>query len=563
MALFTMGLFSLSTFGAAWAATATASLAGSVSFGGAPSSGVTVTVAGNDVTLSTVSDARGRFAFPPLPLGTYDVAARKDALRARVRVDLGNDGATVLLTLRPLRQIGEVAVSRALPLRGSGSDVTLNGADLTRLPYNNSFPEMLVQLPGAVRGANGVVHINGDHGVIDYQINGVALPQGLNRDIGSEINLNDLSYVDVIEGAYPAQYGLKFGSILNLTTKSGVGPPGVDVASSAGSYATVQSTLDFHSPLAGGGGYSVSLGGMHTTRGLDPPDLNSPHNEASNVNQYADLAIPAGGSDFTNVTFVHSYGTYQIPNAVSFGQPSNSDDNETQEDTFLSLQFHRSLGDTGAITFGPAFKASRIRDFGDPSNDFIYGEAVNVAPPPFGNGGNASDCANAVTTGTFTPTTCAYSLTDSRTATDYLAQADYSGRLGRHDVRAGVAYDLTRVAKDYAISLQPNNFLAPILTPQRPGAEITVVDDEPNVGNTYQLYVQDSWRIGDLWAADYGLRYDFFTIRSAQFAQGFGAFSPRVKLTRSFGKRANVYAYVGRFFEPFSFENVSPRAAQL
>ena len=37
---------------------------------------------------------------------------------------------------------------------------------------------MLIQLPGAVRGANGVVHINGDHGVINYMIDGVRFPKG-------------------------------------------------------------------------------------------------------------------------------------------------------------------------------------------------------------------------------------------------------------------------------------------------------------------------------------------------------------------------------------------------
>jgi hypothetical protein len=89
------------------------------------------------------------------------------------------------------------------------------------------------------------------------------------------------------------------------------------------------------------------------------------------------------------------------------------------------------------------------------------------------------------------------------------------------------------------------------------------VDDAPNVGNTYQSYIQDSWRPNELWEFDYGVRYDFFTIRSNQFAQGFGAFSPRLKITHNFGKRANVYAYIGRFFEPFSFENVSPTAARL
>ncbi len=69
--------------------------------------------------------------------------------------------------------------------------------------------------------------------------------------------------------------------------------------------------------------------------------------------------------------------------------------------------------------------------------------------------------------------------------------------------------------------------------------------------------------MSNLWEADYGLRYDFFNIKSSSFADGFGAFSPRLKITRFYGNRASVYAYIGRFFEPFSFENVSPEAAQL
>jgi outer membrane receptor for ferrienterochelin and colicin len=109
--------------------------------------------------------------------------------------------------------------------------------------------------------------------------------------------------------------------------------------------------------------------------------------------------------------------------------------------------------------------------------------------------------------------------------------------------------------------LQPNNFLAPLETPSTPGAPVSVVDDTPNVGNTYQSYVQDSWHLSDAYEADFGMRYDYFSIRSTDFAQGFGAFSPRLKLTRFFGPRASIYAYLGRFFEPFSFENVDPRAA--
>src|SRR3984893_17022988 len=67
--------------------------------------------------------------------------------------------------------------------------------------------------------------------------------------------------------------------------------------------------------------------------------------------------------------------------------------------------------------------------------------------------------------------------------------------------------------------------------------------------------------MGDDWALHYGLRGDVFTVSSTQFSTGFGQVSPRVKLTRFFGARNSIYAYYGRFFTPFSLENVSPLSA--
>ena len=551
------------------AAGSTGFLSGTVTNAGSPAPSAQVTASGNNHTVTTTTDAKGHFAFPPLAGGTYVVSARSGNLQGSASVDLGAGGAVITIPISALAQIGHVVIAQrqvpAAVIEGSGSDVVLNSTTLTQMPYNNSFSEMEIQQPGAVRGANGVVHINGDHGVINYLIDGVALPQELNRDIGGEIDLNDLSYVNLIEGAYPAQYGLRFGSVFNMSTRAGTGPAGFDATASLGSYNTPQGTIGYHSPLPGGGGLDVALSGFQTTRGLDPPNLGSPHNAASSVGQFARFTLPSGAKDFTNITFINSHSTFQIPDDVDNGEPGSTDDNETQADTFLSAQFHHLIGDTGVLTFGPAFKSSRIQDFGDPSNDFIYGEALNVEAPPYGNGGAPTDCATAITkpTGVYLPTTCAYSLSDTRTALDYLFQADYNQRFGRHTVDAGAEYDMTRVLKDYAVTLQPGNFLAPIETPNTPGAAITVVDNQPNLGNTYESYVQDSWRMSDLWGVDYGMRYDFFTLKSTEFDQGFGAFGPRFKITRYWGSRASLYAYIGRFFEPFSFENVSPSAAYL
>jgi hypothetical protein len=541
-------------------------LSGTIIQNGAPVAGADVRATGNNRTYTTKTDRHGYFQFPPASVGTYTIEASHGDAHGSARVDLATGGAVVTIPIG-LKEIGNVVVRSTNQVRGSGSDTVLDKTSLTEMPYNQSFTEMMLQLPGSARGANGVVHFNGDHGVINYQLDGVMLPQELNRDIGGEIDLNDLSFVDFIAGAYPAQYGLKFGALFNMSTRAGTGPAGLDGNASYGSYGTVNTTVGYHAPLAGGGGYDIAFSGMQTDRGLDPPDFDSPHNEASSVDQFARFTLPGGANNYTNVTFVHSTSTYQIPNDVQFGEPADTDDNENQEDTFLALQFHHAIGNNGAFNFGPAIKSSTIQDFGDPNNDFIYGESLNVTPPPFGNGVTSTDCANAFavapTNPTAFPTMCGYSLNDKRTALDYILQGDYTRTYGRHTFQSGATYDNTRVDKYYAITLQPDNFLAPVLTPGTPDAPTTVVDDAPNEGNTYSFYAQDSWRISSIWEADYGMRYDFFNIRSTSFDDGFGAFSPRLKITRFWGTRASLYAYIGRFFEPFSFENVSPQAAQL
>jgi hypothetical protein len=558
------GFLWLSLAGPALGASSSALLRGTVTNGGVPVAGVTVTASGNQRLLRTSTDGTGGFSFAGLAFGTYQLQATgSGGLQGRLNVDLGSNGANVTIPLGRLKEIGNVTVVHGQTTNGSGADVILNATDLTRSTSSDSFPETLIQLPGTARGANGVVHMNGDHGVIDYIVDGVPLPQALNREIGSEIDPNDISFLDAIEGAYPAQYGLRFGSVLNITTRAGTGPAGFDGSVRYGSYGDIDQSLGYHAPLGNGGGIDLAIRNQQTDRALDPPDFSSPHNDGSDTNQFVRVTLPNGSNDFTDFTLIHSFRTFQIPNDVQFGEPATTDDNETQDDTFLSAQFRHTIGQTGQLSFGPAFKVSHIQDFGDPQDDWIYGEALNVLAPPFGNGGTSTDCANALTSKNFLPTTCAYSLSDDKTSLDYILNGDLVQRFGKHELRTGFGYDLTRVDKVYDVALQPNNFLAPILTPSTPDAPTPVVDDNPNVGNTYTSYVQDSWHLSESYEIDYGMRYDFFTIRSTDFAQGFGGFSPRLKVTRLFGPRVAIYAYIGRFFEPFSFENVDPRAAQL
>jgi hypothetical protein len=543
----------------AWALGSTF-LSGTVTAHGQPAAAATVTVSGNNTLVTTRSDAQGHFGFSGLDVGTYVVHASTPDGDASASIDLGSSGAHVDLALQGLKEIGHTAIAlhvSAPPIHGSGTDLTLNQTLLSRAPAGGTFPGILLQLPGSARGANGAVHINGDHGDINYIVDGVPVPQELNRIVGSEFDPADVAYVEVLQGAYPAEYGERFASVVNISTRSGVGPPGYTAEITAGSYAHLDSLLGYHAPV-GTGSLVVALRNERTERGFDPPNFDSPHNDASNANQFLRFTQPVG-SDFYNLTLSHSYHTYQIPNDVANGEPANTDDNETQDDLFTALEYHHAIGDRGLLTFGPAYKRSHIRDFGDPTNDWTYGEALTLA-----NGGTSTDCANALANPTtFGPATCAYSLSGDKTASDYRFNLDYALRSAVHEIRFGGAYDITEVSKLYAIDLQPGNFLAPVLAPANAAGPFDVVDNAPNNGHTEETYIQDSWHMGERYQLDYGLRFDAFQLGSTQFHDGASMFSPRIKLTRQFGARASAYVFYGRFFTPFSFENVSPAAAQL
>ena len=523
--------------GATPAQAATTFLTGTVVSDGKPVPSAAVSLSGNNLTLRTQTDARGKFSFSALSVGTYDIAVASRVGNNEIRVDLNTGGANLEINVqKEIKTIGRTNAQTRTIVRGGGTDVTINAQSFSRSPATGNFSEILLQLPGAARGANGTVHINGDHGDINYVVDGVSLPQALNRVIGSEVDPSNLAYAEVIEGAYPAQYGEKFGSVLNLSTRSGSGAPGFTVDAVGGSYAKYDGTVGYHAPV-GAGSISLAVRNERDGRALDPPNESSPHNAGSNANQFVRLTLPHGSTDFVNFTLTHSLQTYQIPPDVLSGAPTKQDDSERQDDLFGSLQFRHAIGERGALAFGPSIKRSHIVDSPDFVNDIAAGNAA----------GAPLDCSADITT-------CAYSVRADRTSLDYRFNLDYELRSDKHAIKSGVLYDLTTITKNYAVTLQPNNPLS--LAPA------TIGDTAPNNGHTQEAYLQDTWRMGTAYQLDYGLRADAFQLASTQFRSGSFMLSPRVKLTRFLGPRSSAYAYYGRFFTPYSFENVSPATGQ-
>ena len=92
---------------------------------------------------------------------------------------------------------------------------------------NAPLNQVLLRAPGVVQDGFGQIHVRGDHGSLQYRLDGVQLPEGLAlfSQILSPRFANSLS---LLTGALPAQYGLRTAGVVDIGVKSGTTNPGAE-----------------------------------------------------------------------------------------------------------------------------------------------------------------------------------------------------------------------------------------------------------------------------------------------------------------------------------------------
>src|ERR1700742_50765 len=73
---------------------------------------------------------------------------------------------------------------------------------------NAKLNQVILQAPGVAQDSFGQLHVRGDHGNIQFRLNNVILPEGL-QVFGQTISPRLAQNIDLITGAVPAQYGLR------------------------------------------------------------------------------------------------------------------------------------------------------------------------------------------------------------------------------------------------------------------------------------------------------------------------------------------------------------------
>jgi len=199
---------------------------------------VTATNTATNQSASDVTNAAGAYSIRQLPPGSYNVsisAPNFQTLNVKaVNVSVGVDTVMGAQKMAVGATTETITVEATAPLVESTTpqlSTTYETKQVTDLPINNAFDELVLLVPGAVTtgdagfsNTNGAgISMNGQRGRSNnFQIDGQA--NNDNSVAGPSIFLGNQDVIaeyQVISNNFSAEYGRNMGSVINYITKSG------------------------------------------------------------------------------------------------------------------------------------------------------------------------------------------------------------------------------------------------------------------------------------------------------------------------------------------------------
>ncbi|MDZ7394119.1 MAG: carboxypeptidase-like regulatory domain-containing protein [candidate division KSB1 bacterium] len=194
---------------------------------GEPLPGVNVILEGT--TMGAATDMAGRYVVLFVPPGIYTLRASMigySAMRVenvRVSIDLTTEINFKLKSA--VLELGEavtIVAERPMVVKDlTASTAVMGGEEIKALPVTEVH-EALALTAGLVRDAGGGLHIRGGRsGEISYWIDGIPVTDVYDGGTVVDVNKNMVQELQVVSGAFNAEYGQAMSGIVNISTKEG------------------------------------------------------------------------------------------------------------------------------------------------------------------------------------------------------------------------------------------------------------------------------------------------------------------------------------------------------
>ncbi len=476
---------------------------------------VRVTLEGSllQIPLNAVTDESGDFSFQRLSPGDYTLIASAEGYYSeKVTLTLKpREIQRIIFELTRIQQIYEEITIDAGPelldATQTSSSTLIENAFVKSLPLarRSHLPEVITAIvPGAILGHDNLVHVRGNEMSLNTFINGVSFFDNTNVIFNAGLDADVIQSINVITGGFPAEFGNRFGGVLDIVTKSGFDRRHhASLTLGGGTHLRHNIAWDY------GGhrnklGYYFSSSGLESNRFLNPPEREAFHDTGKGMRSFAQLDYRVNANNFIRLMLSGSGMNFELPN--------------TREEELRGRNFfERNREQTAILTW------ERIG-----SKDALLSTSIY----------------ERLTSSRLVPTTDPESIFAGglRAILTFGIKSDYTRRVGKgHLIKLGADAVLLSLREDFAFDSRDHEIeLHPFRFRGR------------NNGGQVSFYVQDKFEVFRNFTADLGLRYDQYSLVTSDFK-----FSPRINLAYSIPKTQSVihFAY-NRFFAPPPIEHV-------
>jgi outer membrane receptor protein involved in Fe transport len=478
----------------------------------------------------TTTDDSGAFRLQHLRPGVYTLTAEHDGFVAghlqfvlkprEIKV------ITLALAINPIQQRVDVSASPvSLASTFSPSSTVIRSGQLEEVPpgqRTNLTDAMVVAAPGMIRGHDDLVHVRGQEVALNTMINGVSFWENPHAIFSGGVAPEVIDVANVMTGGFPAEYGNRFGGVLDIVTKSGFGQShqgSVTMNTGEMNRQNVAGEFGDHGETLA---YYLAGAFFQSDRFLSPPDPQAIHDRGRGGHGFFQLDARPNDRDALRLVLMLDGTNFDIP-VTSLEQslrPAAQAREWTRQQTTI-VGWSRTFASDTLLHTSFYQRSSRAR----------------LLP--------ASGPLTAIAD------------TDRRLST-LGVKSDLTRFAGRHAVKIGI--DLVRLRPEETLFYDDAGGRAFSALIQVPHVDIDPITfEQQKSGGQVSAYVQDSMKLGDAFTADLGVRVDRYSLVIARTHA-----SPRVNLAYRLGPRGTtIHASYNHLFMPPPMENILSGSAGL
>ena len=438
-------------------------------------------------------------------------------------------GGAVSLELDVIAKQLDIARTQIQPSLGATTyQFTRQTIDTQPQGDNTPFNQLLLQAPGVAQDSFGQLHVRGDHANLQFRINGVQLPEGINV-FGQALETRLAQSVTLITGALPAQYGFRTAGIIDIQTKTGALDPGGSVTLYGGMKDWFQPSVEYGGRV-GAIDYFVTADYLHNAIEIENPtsSFNAIHDDTDQGRGFAYISGILDPNTRLTAILGTSRSVFQIPNNP--GQVPTTGLTVNGLTSFNSALLNENQQQITHYAIGTLQK--KLDDLDFQVSAFTRYSSVFFTPDPIGDLLFAGVAQNAYRRSIATGT-----------------QGDGSYRLSSdHTLRFGYFIQgerSTSATNSLVIGLNPDGS-------QVSDQPFSIPDQSGKTGWLYGVYLQDEWKALPTVTVNFGARFDLVD----EFTHE-NQISPRINVVWQPLEATTLHVGYARYFTPPPFELIS------